>query len=177
MHSVISFRPFKKIRNFRAGRTRTDASQKKTDTRFADFIELLIKTAKDRKKDKATQKRFRDAIEANFEIPEKRFPVVIQADSAFPTVDELVAKLHLESAPEVLTTKTAILRIRDTDTEATAVGEKTVVCDISYKQLTFIEEKWVTNDIVVWFRGKKRFATVASSEKEAEVGEEETTQT
>ncbi|KAI1281527.1 hypothetical protein F5Y07DRAFT_395372 [Xylaria sp. FL0933] len=110
-------------------------------------------------KEQQLQKRWRSAIEADKIMPEKRFPIVIKTDTVLSSPMKLQAILHLPSAPPTTTTKVTSLSSPDLDINEGG-DEEVVICSINCEQVSIIEEGWVSEEIVVWFEGQKRFAMI-----------------
>ncbi|KAI0426858.1 hypothetical protein F5Y09DRAFT_345299 [Xylaria sp. FL1042] len=115
-------------------------------------------------KEQKLQKRWRSAIEADKIMPEKRFPVVIQTDTALPSPVKLQGIFDLPSAPPTTTTKVTSLSSPDLNFDM-AGEEEVVICGINREQVNIIREGWVSEEVVVWFEGQTRFAMILLSAK------------
>ncbi|KAI0114028.1 hypothetical protein GGR51DRAFT_505282 [Nemania sp. FL0031] len=131
-----------------------------------------------KEKEEALYRRWNDGIEAGFKAtPEIRFPVIIEADTAVSSPEQLKAILNLPSVPESLTTKTTSLKLPATDTADEEAGEEKVICDVSWEQIEFLRQQWHSEEIVVWFDKTRRFALrVLSVKSEGEIGQSENEQ-
>ncbi|KAI0441108.1 hypothetical protein F4803DRAFT_524600 [Xylaria telfairii] len=100
--------------------------------------------------------RWREGIEANVKMPERRFPVVIEANTALSSPEQLKTVLNLPSIPEMLTTQTTSLKLESGDDETSSRGVN--ICAVNWKQINFLRNGWNSEEIVVWFNNQKRFA-------------------
>ncbi|KAF2963101.1 hypothetical protein GQX73_g10463 [Xylaria multiplex] len=114
-------------------------------------------------KEQKLYKRWRDGIEAKFEMPEKRFPVIIGDGTILLSPEQLKTMLNLPSVPKITITKTGKFGYWDPDAEP-PVREVTI-CDVSMEHILLIRDKWNSEDVVVWFNNKERFAMRVLSPK------------
>ncbi|KAI0104971.1 hypothetical protein GGR51DRAFT_520459 [Nemania sp. FL0031] len=119
-------------------------------------------------RDREIQKRWRDGIEARLEIPEIRFPVVIQDGTGLSSPEQLQTLLQLPTIPETMKTTTTSIGQMDTNFDE----KETVICDVNWEQLSILKKGWVSEQDVVWFKGKKRFAVRLLPERKPQVEEE-----
>ncbi|KAI0533549.1 hypothetical protein GGR58DRAFT_486151 [Xylaria digitata] len=124
-------------------------------------INLKLRTGEEKAgaedtKERKLYNRWNDGIEDKFEMPEKRFPVVIGDGTALLSPEQLEAMLNLPSVPKATITKTASLGFRDIDSET--VVREVNICDVSWEQILTIEKGWDSEDMVVWFNNQEKFA-------------------
>lgn len=126
--------------------------------------------------------RARKAYSAGVVKPERRFPVVLTDVGPFTTPEDVLRVVGMESVPEVKWTVKTEFSMEDSDYDenddeekekerqssreeraATEMetGEKVRCCDVNQRQLALVEEYSSGENILVWFRNKKRFAWVA----------------
>lgn len=103
--------------------------------------------------------------------PEPRFPIIITCSTGpFTTPQKLQEAAGLSSLPDVQwTARTSVF---DSEGEEGSKGpdgekpEKVQYCDVNWEQLIQVKEYSDGEDVLVWFKGKKRFAWLAHSVKQ-----------
>jgi len=101
---------------------------------------------------------------ATANIPERRIPVIISADGAFPSPEALKEFFHLLSVPQVApTTKTTLRPLKDTIDEE--ISADLQVTDVSMSQYRELKRRTEGNLVVIWFCGERRYAWFARSLK------------
>ena len=103
--------------------------------------------------------------------PEPRFPIIITSSTGpFTTPEKLQKAAGLSSLPDVQwTTRTSLLDSegeKESRSSDSGNPEKVQYCDVNWKQLVQIKEYSDGEDVIVWFKGKKRFAWLAHSVKQ-----------
>lgn len=97
--------------------------------------------------------------------PQKRFPVVVGADSMFKTPESLREFLDLPSvSPVVRTSKLSFEGLEDNTSECRTTDVD--VCPVTMSRLVQLSKRTEGEDIYVQFDGERRFAWRPESMKE-----------
>lgn len=107
-----------------------------------------------------------EAYKSGYVEREKRFPIIIDADSPFSTPERLVELAELPSVPRLTATyKTRFTREQDDANGPRQKYEEVKICDVSQAQIDKVKSCTEGGDVLVWFEKVKRFAWMASTVK------------